>query len=108
MNRAPTTAAGAERLKVELPHLKSVVKPRIVQDISTVREHGDLKENAKYHVAREQQRFCDGGIQEIESVLSMAQVIDVEDLDTEEDGDTAIVITPNGNREYEIFDVKYR
>lgn len=77
MSRPPLTAAGAERLKAELNRLKTIERPRIVQAIAEAREHGDLKENAEYHAAREQQGFCEGRIQELESVLSLAQVIDV-------------------------------
>lgn len=77
MSRPPLTAAGAERLKAELIRLKTIERPRIVQAIAEAREHGDLKENAEYHAAREQQGFCEGRIQELESVLSLAQVIDV-------------------------------
>jgi transcription elongation factor GreA len=81
MSRAPITAKGAERLKAELARLKTVDRPRIVKDIATAREHGDLKENAEYHAAREQQSFCEGRVQELEAALSMAQVIDIESLD---------------------------
>ncbi|WP_298610751.1 transcription elongation factor GreA [uncultured Thiothrix sp.] len=77
MSRPPLTATGAERLKAELNRLKTVERPKIVQAIAEAREHGDLKENAEYHAAREQQGFCEGRIQELESVLSLAQVIDV-------------------------------
>ncbi len=84
MNRPPITAKGSERLKAELIRLKSVDRPKIVQDIATAREHGDLKENAEYHAAREQQGFCEGRIQELEMALSMAQVIDIETLDVGE------------------------
>jgi transcription elongation factor GreA len=84
MKRAPITVKGAERLKAEVIRLKTVERPRIVQDIATAREHGDLKENAEYHAAREQQSFCEGRIQEIEGVLSMAEVIDIETLDVGE------------------------
>lgn len=80
MNRPPVTAKGSERLKAELVRLKGVDRPRIVKDIATAREHGDLKENAEYHAAREQQGFCEGRIQELEAALSMAQVIDIESL----------------------------
>jgi len=83
MNRAPITAKGAAILQEELLHLKTVVRPRIVQDISTAREHGDLKENAEYHAAREQQSFTEGRIQELESVLSSGQIIDVTALNVE-------------------------
>lgn len=77
MNRPPVTAAGAEELNKELERLKKVERPKIVQSIAEAREHGDLKENAEYHAAREQQGFCEGRIQELEGVLSNAQVIDV-------------------------------
>lgn len=77
MNQVPMTVEGAEALKAELHHLKTVERPKIVADIASAREHGDLKENAEYHAAREQQSFCEGRIQEIESKLSLAQIIDV-------------------------------
>jgi len=71
------TLRGAEKLREELQHLKSVLRPQIIAAIAEAREHGDLKENAEYHAAREQQGFCEGRIQEIESKLSHAQIIDV-------------------------------
>ncbi len=73
----PMTVAGAEKLRAELEHLKSVERPRIIQAIAEAREHGDLKENAEYHAAREQQSFCEGRIGEIEGKLAEAQVIDI-------------------------------
>ncbi|MCK5725323.1 MAG: transcription elongation factor GreA [Thiotrichaceae bacterium] len=86
MVRAPITAVGADELKDELNHLKQVVRPRIVADIATAREHGDLKENAEYHAAREEQGFNEGRIQELEGMLSTAQVIDVLSLGTNNEG----------------------
>jgi transcription elongation factor GreA len=77
MNQIPITAAGAERLKLELKELKSVRRPAIIEAIATAREHGDLKENAEYHAAREEQSFTEGRIAELESSLSNAQIIDI-------------------------------
>jgi transcription elongation factor GreA len=77
MNKVPMTVAGADSLQVELKELKSVKRPQIIQSIAEAREHGDLKENAEYHAAREQQSFCEGRIQEIEAKLSNANIIDV-------------------------------
>ena len=77
MNQIPITAAGAERLKLELKELKSVRRPAIIEAIATARDHGDLKENAEYHAAREEQSFTEGRIAELESALSNAQIIDI-------------------------------
>lgn len=77
MNKVPMTVAGERALREELERLKKVDRPRIVQAIADAREHGDLKENAEYHAAREQQSFCEGRIKELEHKLSHAQVIDV-------------------------------
>ncbi len=81
MDKVPLTVVGAEKLKAELEELKTVTRPRIVEAIATAREHGDLKENAEYHAAREQQSFAEGRINEIESKLANAQVIDVTTVD---------------------------
>ena len=77
MKQIPMTVRGAELLRKELDFLKNVRRPEIIKAISEAREHGDLKENAEYHAAREQQGFCEGRIQEIEGKLGNAQVIDV-------------------------------
>jgi transcription elongation factor GreA len=71
------TVGGAERLRAELQELKVVQRPRIVQAIAEARAHGDLKENAEYHAAREQQSFCEGRIKEIEGKLADSEVIDI-------------------------------
>lgn len=73
----PMTPAGEAKLRAELNELKTVVRPRIIASIADAREHGDLKENAEYHAAREEQGFTEGRIQEIEGKLGDAQVIDV-------------------------------
>ena len=75
--RTPLTQAGADRLREELQHLKRVKRPEIIEAIAEARAHGDLKENAEYHAAREQQGFVEGRIQSLESSLSGAQIIDV-------------------------------
>ena len=77
MAQYPMTAHGAELLRNELNELKTVTRPHIIESIAEAREHGDLKENAEYHAAREQQSFCEGRIQDIEGKLSNAQIIDV-------------------------------
>lgn len=77
MKRAPMTAKGVERLRAELERLKSVERPRIIAAIAEARAHGDLRENAEYHAAREQQGFVEGRIKELEAALSFAHVIDV-------------------------------
>ena len=80
MNQKPLTTAGAARLKEELKELKTVKRPAVIQAISEAREHGDLKENAEYHAAREQQGFIEGRVKELESGISNAQIIDVTKL----------------------------
>ncbi len=76
MEKTPMTARGAEALRAELTKLKAEDRPRVIQAIAEAREHGDLKENAEYHAAREQQGFIEGRIQEIEGKLGTAQIID--------------------------------
>ncbi len=80
MSQTPLTVSGAERLRLELKELKSVKRPEVIEAIAVAREHGDLKENAEYHAAREQQGFIEGRIKELESVLSNGRVIDVTKL----------------------------
>ncbi len=75
--RVPMTRQGEQALRDELKKLKSEDRPQVIEAIAEAREHGDLKENAEYHAAREQQSFIEGRIQEIESKLAAAQVIDV-------------------------------
>ncbi len=77
MSKVPLTVRGAEKLKEELKYLKGTERPRIIEAIAEARAHGDLKENAEYHAAREQQSFSEGRIKEIENKLANAQIIDV-------------------------------
>ena len=153
----PMTVEGAAILREELTHLKRVVRPSVTRSIAEAREHGDLRENAEYHAAKEQQGFTEGRIQEIEAKLSDAQVIDVtkispsgkivfgctvtlleqgsdqevrykivgeDEADIKEDkisvlspmaramvgknlGDTVVVKSPDGEREYEVDTVEH-
>ena len=153
----PMTVEGAAKLREELTHLKSVVRPSVTRSIAEAREHGDLRENAEYHAAKEQQGFTEGRIQEIEAKLSDAQVIDItkispsgkivfgctvtlveqgsdqevrykivgeDEADVKEDtisvlspmaramvgkslGDTVVVKSPDGEREYEVDTVEH-
>ena len=81
MSKVPITVKGAEKLKQELQQLKSVDRPKVIEAIAEARAHGDLKENAEYHAAREQQGFIEGRIKDIEAKLSNATIIDVTTLD---------------------------
>lgn len=81
MNKVPMTVRGAEQLRDELKRLKSEDRPQVIQAIAEAREHGDLKENAEYHAAKEQQGFIEGRIKEIEGKLSHTQIIDVTTID---------------------------
>lgn len=81
MNKVPMTIRGAEMLREELKRLKSEDRPRVIKSIAEARAHGDLKENAEYHAAKEQQGFIEGRIKDIEGKLSNIQVIDVTSID---------------------------
>jgi transcription elongation factor GreA len=157
LSKVPLTARGAEQLREELKRLKSEERPRIVNAIAEARAHGDLRENAEYHAAKEQQGMVEARIRDIEAKLANAQVIDVTQLDAsgrvvfgstvhlvdvdsgektqyqivgedesdikdgllsisspiaraligKEEGDTAEVTTPSGQRTYEIERVEY-
>lgn len=78
--KVPLTAHGAEKMREELRELKNVVRPRIIAAIATAREHGDLKENAEYHAAREQQSFAEGRIADLNGKLGNAQIIDITEI----------------------------
>jgi len=80
MSKVPLTIQGADALRAELTELKTVARPRVITAIAEAREHGDLKENAEYHAAREQQSFIEGRVKDIEGKLSNAQIIDVKTL----------------------------
>ena len=95
MSKVPLTARGAEKLREELERLKRIERPRVIQAISEARAHGDLKENAEYPAAREQQSFIEGRIKDIDGKLSHAHIIDVTQLATDGRvvfGATAIVL----------------
>ncbi|MDH3990168.1 MAG: transcription elongation factor GreA [Gammaproteobacteria bacterium] len=81
MSKVPMTVRGAELLREELQKLKSEARPEVIQAIAEARAHGDLKENAEYHAAKEQQGFIEGRIKEIEGKLSHIQIIDVTEVD---------------------------
>ncbi len=80
MNKTPMTVRGAEVLRQELVELKTLARPKVIAAIAEARAHGDLKENAEYHAAREQQGFIEGRVKDIEGKLSNAQIIDVSTL----------------------------
>lgn len=81
MNRVPITADGVRKLRAQLHQLKTVERPRIIQEIAAARDHGDISENAEFHAAKEQQGFVEGRIQDLEGQLGRAQVIDPTTLD---------------------------
>ena len=76
MDKIPFTISGLEKIKLELNNLKKEDRPQVIKAISTAREHGDLKENAEYHAAKEKQSFIEGRISELEDVISRAEIID--------------------------------
>ncbi len=80
MDRYPLTTQGFARLEAELKQLKNVERPAVVSAIAEAREHGDLKENAEYHAARDKQSFIEGRVKELEAVISRAEVIDPKDM----------------------------
>jgi transcription elongation factor GreA len=80
MQKNPMTVEGEAALRIELEKLKKADRPRVIQAIAEAREHGDLKENAEYHAAREQQGFIEGRIQDIESKLSLCQIVDISQM----------------------------
>lgn len=80
MNKIPMTVNGLKKLNMELKNLKNVIRPKIINAIAESRKHGDLKENAEYHAAREEQAFCEKRIKEIELKLYNAQVIDIKNV----------------------------
>ena len=86
MNKVPMTEAGAARLRQELQELKNVKRPRVIEAIAEARAHGDLKENAEYHAAREEQGFIEGRIKELEATLASAEIIDVRRLEASSEG----------------------
>jgi transcription elongation factor GreA len=95
MSKVPLTARGAEKLREELERLKRIERPRVIEAIAEARAHGDLKENAEYHAAREQQSFIEGRIKDIDGKLSNAHIIDITQLATDGRivfGATAIVL----------------
>ena len=110
MEKHPMTLKGAEKLRAELNELKTAKRPAVIAAIAEARAHGDLKENAEYHAAREQQGFIEGRIKDIESKLSHAHVIDVTTLDAGGKvvfGSSVVVLDLNTNEEktYQIVGV---
>lgn len=101
MQKIPITTGGVGRLEEELKHLKAVERPAVIEAIAEARAHGDLSENAEYHSAREKQSFIEGRIQELESILSLADVIDVSKLsgDTVRFGATVTVVDEDTDEE---------
>ncbi|MDB6182172.1 transcription elongation factor GreA [Paracoccus fistulariae] len=121
MDKIPMTRKGADALEQELNQLKSKERPAIIRQIAEAREHGDLSENAEYHAAREKQGFIEGRIKELESILSLAEVIDptklsgaikfgatieLIDEDTEEERSYQIVGEPEADIERGLLNVR--
>lgn len=103
MKKIPLTVKGAEQLKKELQHLKSVARPEIIAAIAEARSHGDLSENAEYESAKERQGFIEGRIAELESKLSYAEIIDPRELNVEGKvvfGATVTVLNFENDEEY--------
>ena len=102
MDKVPMTKAGYDSLESELKNLKSVERPAVIQAIAEAREHGDLSENAEYHAARERQSFIEGRIQELEGVISAADVIDPKSIsgDTVRFGATVDVVDEDTDDEH--------
>jgi transcription elongation factor GreA len=101
MEKIPMTATGFTRLEAELKNLKAVERPAVIDAISEARGHGDLKENAEYHAAKEKQSFIEGRIQELEAVISRSEIIDVKSLtgDTVKFGATVKIVDENTEEE---------
>jgi transcription elongation factor GreA len=92
MQKNAMTVEGEAALRKELNHLIKVVRPGIIEAIATAREHGDLKENAEYHAAREQQSFAEGRIQDVEGKLSNSQIIDISKMPQGDRGSLVTII----------------
>ena len=123
MDKEPITTEGLEKLKSELIFLKEKKRPEIVAAIAEARSHGDLKENAEYHAAKEQQSHNEGRIQEVEDLIARANVIDITKISNDgkvifgstvylqnlgkNKGDLVEINTPAGTKNFEIVDVKY-
>jgi transcription elongation factor GreA len=104
MEKNPITPEGAAKLRDELHHLRSVERPKVIQQIAVARDHGDLSENAEYHAAREKQSFIEGRVKEIENKLARAEIIDPSKLDGSKVAFGATVTLSTENDE----EVKYR
>jgi len=102
VSKIPLTTQGFKQLEAELKNLKAVERPNIIEAIATAREHGDLKENAEYHAARERQSFIEGRILEVEGTVSLAEVIDPSKMsgDTIKFGATLKIVDEDTDEEY--------